>query len=132
MAKPSLGRKSLTLSALVFAGVFMTLIEALFVRSWSNAGPMYFPPMASAIATLSLFTCAFLFRSKYLFALNLSLLSSGILVVMALCFFIETLPITQGNNDSGEVFWLVALPMVLHFVNSCNSYLKLKQIRTVR
>ena len=132
MTKSSSRWNYVAVCALVFAGAFMTLIEALFVRSWSNTSPMYFPPTMSAIATLCLFNCIFLLRSNYRRALYLSLASSGTLVTMALCFFVETLPITQGNNDSGEVFWLVMLPAILQFVNFCNSYLRLKEFRLAR
>lgn len=129
--KSTFGWKYTTTTFLaVFAGAFITLIEVLFVRSWSSSRSMYFPPLVSAVATVCLFVSAVLSRLEHFVVPYLSMAGSGVLVLMSMCFFVEITPIAQGNNDSGEIFWFVAFPTILLFVYLCRIYLKFKQVRS--
>ena len=110
-----------------FAGLFLIWIEEAFVRSWSNDRWMYFPALVSAVATLCLLVSFLPFADLH--KLRLRIASSGLLVFAVACFLIEIIPIATGNNDSGEVFWIVALPAILLSIYFYFSYLKIHEIK---
>jgi hypothetical protein len=128
MPKESLGWGYLVATIMAIAAtVFCSWLEWVFVRSWSNQKPMYFPSLVTAVAAVILMG-SIVFRSERMLALQTA--SAATSILMACWFLIEIIPIASGNNDSGEVFPFVALPMVGLFVYACVSYSKLRVFRT--
>ena len=111
----------------IFAGLFLIWIEEAFVRSWSNDRWMYLPVIVSAVAMLCLLVSFLPFAALH--KLRFRIAGSGLLVFAVACFLIEIIPIATGNNDSGEVFWIVMLPAILLSVYLYFSYLKVHEIQ---
>jgi hypothetical protein len=110
----------------LFAGLFLAWLEWSFLRSWSNVGSMYGPPIGSAIGVIGLLTALLVIPRYKNYSLQLGTYVSGIIVLMAFWFLIEITPIAQGNNDSGEVFWFIVLPTIWLLTHTFRSYSRLK------
>ena len=87
---------------------------------------MYVPVVASVFATVGLIVSV-LPMSAHL-RLRLAIGASFLLVLSVLYFLVEITPIASGNNDSGEVFWIVMIPAILLCAFSFFSYLKAKKL----
>jgi hypothetical protein len=114
----------------ILGGLFLSLIEVGFIRSWSNDRWMNLPCVISVIATVLLFLSLLPFAD--LSKLRMRILCSGLLVFSVAYFLIEIISIATGNNDSGEVFWIVVLPAILLFTYLYFSYLKLTKLNVLR
>jgi hypothetical protein len=109
----------------IMAILFLALLESLFIRSWSNSKIMYLPSVITLVAALFL-TVSTLIRSRTALRLKLVTVASVASILMTCLFLLEIVPIAQGNNDSGEVFWFVVLPTIGLLAYAYFSYLKLK------
>jgi hypothetical protein len=111
------------------ASIFIAWIEDGFIRSWSKVGWMSLPVVVSALASIVLIATLFPIRS--LLTIRLRVWSLMLSVASVFCFLIEITPIAQGNNNSGEVFWIVTLPALLLLICAYRTVLKIKQLRTL-
>jgi putative effector of murein hydrolase LrgA (UPF0299 family) len=106
--------------------MFLAWLEWGFIRSWSKVQIMYAPSLGSALGVAALFAGLCLIPVNKRLSIQFNAYASVFLVVMAFLFLAEIVPIAQGNNDSGEVFWLIVLPAIGLLAHAHRSYLKLK------
>ena len=110
----------------LLAACFLIWLEVGFIRSWSNSFSMYTPPLISVLAMLFLLGSSLSLRRRLAFAFRINAVAATIIVTMALLFLVEIIPIAQGNNDSGEVFWFIVLPAIGISVFAYRSQLRSK------
>jgi Na+/H+-translocating membrane pyrophosphatase len=125
------GYAAVTMAALL-AAMFLTWLEWAFVRSWSDERAMYVPVIVSAFGTVFLLVGVYFIRRNKRFSLQINTWASGVITTMAVLFLIEIVPIAQGNNDSGEVFWLIVLPAIGLFAHARLSYSKIRSLSISR
>jgi hypothetical protein len=116
----------------LFAGLFITGIQVVFVLPVPTGFSAYFRLIASAGATLCLLLGTLLFRLRYRAILYVAGVGSVILTLTMLELLVRITPTAQGNNDSGEIFWFLVLPMVLFFSQAFLAYLKLQNRHSPR
>jgi FtsH-binding integral membrane protein len=112
----------------LLAGSFLAWLEWGFIRSWSNGQLMYGPPIGSVIGIVGLLFGLCLAKKYQHLSLRINTYASAVLILMATIFLVEIIPIAQGNNDSGEVFWFIVLPAIWLFIYAYRSDSKSKSI----
>jgi hypothetical protein len=116
-----------TLTTLAFlAALFVLAVLVLFVRSLTFAPWIYIWALASAAATLCLLLAMFSVRSASNIPVIIGAAGSAVFFLASVAMLVAITPIAQSNNDSGEVFWFLMLPMILSFAQASAAYLKLK------
>jgi hypothetical protein len=111
------------------AALFLAWLEDLFVRSWAaDSTFMYFPAFVTAVAALVIVISTFLYSRRVLM-LWFIVAASVAAVSMTCWFLLEIIPIAQGNNDSGDIFWFVVLPSIALSIYAFVSYSKLKALQ---
>ncbi len=109
----------------LFAGLFITGIQVVFVLPVPTGSYAYFRLITCAGATLCLLLGTFLFRLNYQAIFYVAGAGSVILILNMLELLVRITSTAQGNNDSGEIFWFLVLPMVPFFWQASLTYLKL-------
>jgi hypothetical protein len=109
----------------LLAGLFTIWIQVRFVLPVPTGSSAYIRLIASVTATLCLLVGLIPFRSIVTF--YAAGIGSTILALTMLELLVRITPIAQGNNDSGEVFWFLMLPMILFFSQASLAYLRLQK-----
>jgi hypothetical protein len=122
---------SLTGLALL-SGIWLTGLEWLFIEGWFSGRLVYVTPVLSLLATLGIVFGLVFLRSKKFALLKLVAMGAGALVLCVLMFIVEITPVAQGNNDSGEVVFLLIPSTVLLVAYAFYAFSKFRKISTSR
>jgi hypothetical protein len=125
MKRPKVYTLSTAFALLAVFWVFLAMV--LFIRSLNFAPWIYIWGLSSAISTFCLLVAIFMIRSANKIPVVVGAVGSATFFIASIAMMIKIAPIAQGNNDSGEVFWFLGLPMILTFVQASSAYLKLKE-----
>jgi len=113
----------------LLAGAWLAWLEGAFLTSWMPNDRVHLIPIFTGIATAGLLAGMVLLRLSKRLAFATIAVSSGLAAFFVLVFIGQIAPVAQGNNDSGEVFWPVALPgLVLAAYGYC-AFLKDRGLR---
>ncbi len=110
----------------VLLGFFLFWIEDAFARSWFLAPYKSWPARSTGLMSLVIAVSSLLYFIRPRFVLFVNSAASGTISIMVLCFLVSITEIARGNNDSGDVFWIVVLPGIVCAIYSYISFRKIK------
>ncbi len=112
------------LGGLFVIGLEILVLHSLFPLRWA-----YVWLFASAFSVVCLMIAMLPLRSRSSGSLYAGMFASAVLTITGIAMLVEITPTAQRNNDSGEIFWFIMIPIIIFFMQASAAYSKIAKSR---